>query len=179
MKGTTRLVWSAVLGATALVCLLLTIFPFATIGLPALASVCFVPIVIEFGRRWTWAVYTAVALLSLLITPDLEAKMLFIAFFGYYPIIKSWAEMRPRRTEWIVKFAVFNTAMITVYAVLAAVGLSLEEFRIEGVLLSLPVILGGFLLAGNVIFLLYDRVLSLMVPLYYRRLRPLFLRMFH
>lgn len=180
MKRTTRLVWSAILGAMALVCLLLTVFPFATIALPALASVFILPIVIEHGRRWAWAVYAAVAVLALLITPDIEAKLLFIVFFGYYPIVKSWLETRRSRTaEWVCKFAVFNVAVVIGYVILSLVGFSLNEFAIEGVALPLGVILTLFLLAGNVVFLLYDRTLSLMVPLYMRRLRPLFLRMFH
>lgn len=180
MKRTTRLVWSAILGAMALVCMLLTVFPFATIALPALASVCILPIVVEHGRRWAWAVYAAVALLALLIAPDVEAKLLFITFFGYYPIVKSWVETHCHRVvEWVCKFAVFNAAVIIAYAVLSCIGFSLEEFAIEGVALPLGVILAGFLVAGNVVFWLYDRTLSLMVPFYMRRIRPLFLRMFH
>ena len=66
MKRTAKIAVSGVLGALSLVCLLLTVFPFATYALPALASVFFIPIVIECGRRWAVGLYIAVAFLALL-----------------------------------------------------------------------------------------------------------------
>ena len=80
MKRTARIALSGLMGALALVCLLLTVFPFATYALPALASVFLMPIVIECGKKWAVAAYVAVALLALLIAPDLEAKFLFVFF---------------------------------------------------------------------------------------------------
>ncbi len=167
------------MGALSLVCLLLTVFPFATYALPALASVFLMPIVIECSKRWAAAVYVAVALLSLLITPDVEAKLLFIAFFGYYPIVKSFSEnLKSRIVEWLCKLAVFNAAVVVAYMILAAIGFSMDAFRIEGVALPLEWFLLGFLAFGNVIFLLYDMTLTRLLPLYYSRFQPLFRRLF-
>lgn len=167
------------MGAMAVACLLLTVFPFATYALPALASVFLMPVVIECGPRWATAVYTVEALLALLITPDMEAKLLFVAFFGYYPIIKSLTErLKSRFLEWACKLLVFNGAVVAAYAVLAAVGFSLDMFRISGVAIPLWGFLLAFLLAGNVIFILYDIALTRLLPLYFSRFRPLFRRLF-
>ena len=179
MKRTARVAWSGLMGALSLVCLLLTVFPFATYALPALASVFLIPVVIECGRRWALAVYAAVALLALLLAPDVEARLLFVFFFGYYPILKSVAEsMRRRVLEWLCKLAVFNAAVVAAYAVLSAIGFSLEEFVVSGVSLPLTGFLVVFLVVGNGIFVLYDIGLSRLLPLYFSRFQPLFRRFF-
>ena len=178
MKRTAKIAVSGVLGALSLVCLLLTVFPFATYALPALASVFLIPIVIECGRRWAVGLYIAVAFLALLMVPDMEARLLFVTFFGYYPIVKSWAEQRSRVTEWVCKIVLFNAAVVASYTLLAMVGFSFEAFVIPGVSLSFRVVLALFLLAGNVVFLLYDVALTRMLPLYFVRFQPLLHRFF-
>ncbi len=178
MKRTAKIAVSGVLGALSLACLLLTVFPFATYALPALASVFLIPVVIECGRRWAMGLYIAVALLALLTVPDIEARLLFVFFFGYYPIVKSWAEQRPRVVEWACKFALFNVSVVASYALLAGVGFSFEAFSIPGVSLPLSTVLAAFLLAGNVVFLLYDIALTRMLPLYFARFQSLFRRFF-
>ena len=37
-------------------------------------------------------IYAAVAVLSLLFAADKEAALLFVLFFGYYPVLKSFLE---------------------------------------------------------------------------------------
>lgn len=76
--------------------MLLTILPISEMGLPALAGAVLIPIILEIGVKWGWMSYACVALLSLLITPSMEAKVLFIAFFGYYPVLKALIERRGR-----------------------------------------------------------------------------------
>ena len=167
------------MGALTLVCLLLTVFPFATYALPAMASVFLVPVVIECGPKWATAVYAAEALLALLITPDVEAKLLFVAFFGYYPIIKSLTERIKMRTlEWGAKFLVFNVAVVGAYLLLSFVGFSMDAFRFDGVSWPLWSFLLAFWLAGNVVFLLYDITLTRLIPLYFSHLQPMFRRLF-
>ncbi len=177
MKRTARVAWSGLMGALMLVCLLLTVFPFATYALPPLASVFLMPVVIECGKRWGMAVYAAVAALALLLVPDLEARLLFVFFFGYYPVIKALLESWHRRVwEWVCKLAVFNAAVVAAYAVLSAMGFSFSEFTLPFVSLPLLAVLGLFLLAGNVIFVLYDICLTRLLPLYFVRFQPLLRR---
>jgi hypothetical protein len=165
------------MGALSLTCLLLTVFPFATYALPALASVWLFPVVIECGKRYGAAVYAATAILALLIAPDMEAKVLYVAFFGYYPLIKSVAESCSAVTEWILKLAVFNGAVVATYAALVGfMGLPLEDFTMAGV--PLPVALAILLVLGNGVFVLYDVALTRLLPLYFARFRPLLRRLF-
>ena len=180
MKQTSRLALCGVFSAVAVTVLLATIFPFATYALPPLAGAFFIPLVIECGKRWALGAYAAVSLLALLLVPDLEAKMLFIGFFGYYPIVKAMFESFGNRLlEWLAKLVLFNAAVVLSYAILSVVGFRLQEFAVEGVALGLPVFLALFLLTGNVIFILYDIGLTRFLPTYFARFRPMLRRMFH
>ena len=51
---------------------------------------CFLIVaVIEIGgENGAWMIYAAVAVLSLLFAADKEAALLFVLFFGYYPVLK-------------------------------------------------------------------------------------------
>ena len=149
------------------------VFPFATYALPALAGLLMVIIVIDYNVKWALSVYVAVSILSLLITPDREAALLFIAFFGYYPILKSIFEKLPRVIEYILKFLVFNLAIIGAYYVIINVlGMPdiLSEFQEVGIQLMLGL--------GNVTFLIYDIAISKIVTLYIKWFKPKILRKF-
>lgn len=176
MKQTSRIALGGMMGALTLLCLMLTLFPYATYALPALAGIFLIPVVVECGKRFAVTLFAATAILSLLITPDLEAKWLYVCFFGYYPILKAVAETRrSRAVEWGIKIGAFNIAVVAVYAIISRLGFSLNEFAVKGV--ALPVALGAFLLAGNVVFVLYDVALTRALPLYFSRFQPLLRRL--
>lgn len=178
MKRTSCVALSGILSAAALLTLILTIFPFATYALPPLAGLFLIPLVIECSKKWAVCAYAAVSLLALPMVPDIEAKMLFIAFFGYYPILKAMLEtFKSRVLEWVAKLVLFNAAAVGGYAVLSFIGFSLDVFRIEGVALPLSYVLALFLLAGNVIFVLYDIGVTRLLPLYFVRFQPILRRL--
>lgn len=169
----------AIGGVAAALCLLLMfctgLVPFATYALPALSGVVLVAVVAEMGWRTAMVVYAAVALLSLGIVPDREAAMLFIFFFGYYPVIKGLLERLPTKILQIaVKFVLFNVAIVLSYLVIIYVlGIPdiLESFGDFGRYSAL-VLLG----MGNVVFWVYDFALSNIVIVYHQWFRPRFLR---
>lgn len=175
MKQSVKIALGGILGALSLVCMMLTLFPFATYALPAVAGAVLIPIVVEIGVRWGWTVYAAVALLSLLIAPDKQAAAMYVAFFGYYPLIKAVVErMKSRAAEWLVKLGIFNAAMVGTYLLLIyAFELPLEEFELFG--WNLPLV---FLLAGNVVFVIYDIALTNVISLYIQQLHPRLSRLF-
>lgn len=176
MKPSGKVALGGVFGALSLMFMLMTFFPLGTYALPAIAGVLLIPVVVEAGAKTAWMVYAAVALLSLLIAPDMEAKVLFLAFFGYYPVLKAHLEkLRRRVVEWLIKLGVFNAAMVLSYLVMLFVfHLDPETFVVGGVNVALL-----FLLAGNVIFVIYDYALSNLVTVYYRALHPRLSRIFH
>ena len=77
------------------------LFPAATYFCPVLACLMLVPVTQTCGRRIAWAWYGAVAILSCLLCPDVEASALFV-FLGYYPIVKGRLDrIRLRPLRWL------------------------------------------------------------------------------
>lgn len=120
MKQSSKTAFGGILTALSVVLMFLTgVIPFLTFALPALAGALLILIVMEIGSKWALCVYAAVSILSLLVVADKEAAMMYAAFFGYYPVIKSFLESKlPRVFEWIVKFLIFNAAMVLAYLVI-------------------------------------------------------------
>lgn len=174
--GSARVAFCGVMAALALVFLLLTAVPVTEISLALLAGIALTPVVIECGRRYALGAYIAVSLLSLFLVPALEGKVLFIAFFGYYSVLKAWLEEKnlPRTLEWGIKLAVFNAATVIAYWLMLTVfHLDSDSFTIGGV--PLPWV---FLLLGNVVFLLYEWCLTRLIARYMVQWRRYVRRLF-
>jgi hypothetical protein len=149
--------------------------PFATYALPALAGAMLVAVVIEIGSKMALLAYVSVSILSVFIVPDREAAMMFIVFFGYYPILKEKLESIPSRViEYALKLGLFNATIVAGYAVMTYVlGIPLlsdgaEEFGKYAV----PILL----FSGNVVFCVYDYALTRYISVYVKWFKPRFLR---
>ncbi len=169
-KHAGRVALWGITAALSLLFLLLTAVPVTEIALAAAAGMVAIPAIIETGRRGGLLIFGGVSLLALLLVPSMEAKALYIAFFGWYPMIKSLLEGRQlhRAVETLLKLAAFNLPVILAYWLMVRFwGLPAESFSIAGH--SLPWV---FLIAGNGIFLLYDLGLSRIITAYLLRWQP-------
>ncbi len=176
-KRTGKIAFCGIMTALSLVILLATIVPITEISLAALAGIVGMPVVVEVGRKYGLLTYATVSLLSLLLIPTIEGKALYIAFFGYYPVLKAALENRrmPAALEWGIKLAVFNAATVLAYFImLTFLSLPADSFTIGGI--SLPWV---FLLIGNGVFILYDRCLTGLLLRYLRSWQPRVRRLFH
>ena len=158
--------------ALCLIILFMTgMFPFATYALPAMAGIVLIVVVQENGLKAALLVYVAVALLSVFVVPDREAALMFIAFFGYYPVIKpSLDRMRVKPLAYLIKLIIFNVAVIAAYFMIIYVfGIPdiLEEFGDFGRYSAL-VLLG----MGNVVFIVYEFALTNIISIYLNWFRP-------
>ena len=152
MSKSGKIALGGLLTALGVVLMFLTgLIPIGTYALPAIAGVLLIVAVIEIGAKWAWMIYAAVAVLSLLFAADKEAALLFVLFFGYYPVLKSFLERISNKVlSWISKFAVFNVAVVACFF-LAVNFLQLPEdsFTVFGI--YLPWV---FLILGNAVFLI-------------------------
>lgn len=172
MNKSFRLAFCGITTALCTVLMFLTgIISIGTYAFPALAGVLLIAVVVEFGRNWAWSVYIAVSALSLLLAGDKEAAMLFILFFGYYPILKSQIEkIHNRATIYLLKFAVFNVSMVIGFFVsVKLLSVPEDSFTFAGIYLP-----WAFLFIGNFVFAVYDYALSLLVVSYFQRFHPYF-----
>ena len=154
-----------------------SIFPFTTVAVPAIASLTVLYFAIEYKKLAATFVYIAISILSLLFIPEKEAALLFVFFFGHYPILKSIFEMmRSKLFGWILKFAVFDSAIILLYWLITKI-LVIEAVRQEFAGYS-TTWLAALLLLGNITFLVYDIALTRLISLYIYRFRPMLTRKF-
>ena len=132
-------------------------------------------LVVEFGQGFASLIYVAVSIISLLILGNKEAAIMYIVFFGYYPILKSILEKYIKGFVcWVVKYLIFNVAMILSYFIVTRIFMiSFDDIESFGEF-ALPLLL----LAGNVLFVMYDVVLTRLVSIYLYRWRKHIKRVF-
>ena len=107
------------------------------------------------GRRIGWAWFLVVSVLSLLLSPDKEAAMVFLAV-GYYPLIKR--RMDGLKASWIFKAVFFNISVLLCYSALIYL-FGMQELVDENAALGMAGLV-VILLLGNITFFLLDRLLA-------------------
>ncbi|MBO5333022.1 MAG: hypothetical protein J6B37_02785 [Clostridia bacterium] len=180
MNGRKKLSFKVALGGViAALSLLLMLVAGVTTSLvyaiPMITGAFLMMLVIEFGARFAVLEYIAISIISLLLLGNKEAAIMYVAFFGYYPIIKSFIEKIPRKTiGWIIKYLIFNVSMVVAYFVVSKIFMitfdDLEGFGKY----AMPVLL----LIGNILFVLYDIMLTRLVTLYIYKWQKYVKRMF-
>lgn len=175
MRQSLKVAYSGIISAISLLFLLgSAIFPYAEYTLPALAGICLVLLVIDCGYKNAVMAYVTVSVLAGILVPNLEAVVLFVAFLGYYPILKGRLEqMKNRVWEWCAKFGIFNFAVLLSYYLMVNV-LEMTEVMadFEGIQFAVWVIW----LLGNIVFFIYDFALTRVISFYIVRIRPVIFR---
>ena len=170
-----RIALGGILSALSLTFMFLGgVFPFAEYVGPAAASICVLLFKEEFGARSSLIMYIAVSLLSLLISPNLESSLLFIAFLGWYPVIKGFLEAKTKgAVTLILKFIIVNAAVLSLYYVLLNV---LKLPSLEEDLTGGPWLITTLIILYNITFIFYDRLLTVVSYYYRNRLRDKLIR---
>lgn len=155
-KQSKNIALGGVMAALAVVIMCLGgMIPLATFICPAL---CLLMVKLIHGMtnvRIAWAWYGAVALLSVLMSPDKEAAAVFVCL-GYYPIIKPKMDKWP--AKWLWKLLFFNVVILAMYGVLIyVIGMPelAEEYQDAGLIMTIVT-----LLLGNVTFVMLDILLG-------------------
>ena len=171
-----RVALGGIVSALCLVTMFLAgVIPALYLLLPGIAGILLMIIAVEVNIPWAFLTYLAVSLLSLIITFDKEAALIFIMFFGHYPIVRFYIQKIPLRLiRLAVKLILFNICIIGYFYVTVYIfGLDemLDEFSDFGRY-------GAYIMLGltNFIFLVYDLDLDVMYKLYKKRLLPRFKR---
>lgn len=171
-----RLSYKVALGGmfTALCTLLMIltgVFPMFYLVLPMIAGALLMIIRAEVSTSWALLTYTAVSILSVLVTFDKSAALIFILFLGHYPITKQYFDkIRPTPLRILVKAAMFTLCVILDYYLtiyLLAMPEITEEFAALGKF-AIPFLV---LLLGWMFFA-YDYALSGFTRFYTRWFKP-------
>jgi len=161
-RKTQNLTLSALFSALTLVSLYIaSIWPTGQLSLAAFASIFTAAAVIESGINSGCSVFVVSSALGLLILPDKGAPLVYILFFGYYPIAKSLIEkMGSVALQWILKLALFNASLTVIWFFLRWLIFDQSDTTPATVIVYL---------AGSAIFALYDYGFSKVIRLYINR----------
>lgn len=176
MKQSSKCALGGIIAALSLVMMIsVAIIPFLTYALPAAAGLLIVIIVMEIDKKWAFGVYCTVAILGMLLVPDKEVAVMYLAFFGYYPILKAVAESKlPVAISWVIKVVAFlGTMVISYFLMIKFMGVTIDEVDELGIV-AIPFLLG----MGTFAFVLYDIALTKLITVYLVKWRKYFRRYF-
>lgn len=159
-----RVALGGIVAALCIVIMFLTgVLPALYIAAPMAAGLLMIILVEEVSVGWAWLTYLAVSLLALIVTFDKEAALMFILFFGYYPMLRIYLErIKAKPMKILCKFAVFNLFLVLDYLATVYV-LGLPTFDETG-----PVMFAVLFIAFNLVFHFYDKILSRMDWFYHQ-----------
>lgn len=145
--------------------LLATLHPPISPAIAAASGLFCAVAVIHCGLGWSLGVFAVCGVLGLVLCPTKSVCLFYLAFFGWYPTVKSLLErIQSRVWQWIAKVGV------------AAVGLGAAYFLYyrlfaEQSVFPWYVYLGVYALSLAA-FVGYDLAFSLLISFYNRRIAP-------
>ena len=159
--GRTALV--GLLTALSLICLYLAfLVPTGKLGMVALAGVFPAGAVVSAGLAAGFFSYAATGILGLLLLPSKSVGLLYLIFFGLWPMVKSLVERLPNRAlEWAAKLVCCNIALAALWFGLRALFLPFLPAALSQSWMVFA--------AGNAGFVLYDLGFSKLIAFYAAR----------
>ena len=122
---------------------------------PLLVGLLMILLKKAFGTASAWITYAATSALSFMLVADRECVLMYIMFFGFYPIIASDINrMKPKALNWLVKFFLFNLLMFLQQIMLIyvfGIPLAEDEKNIGFILL--------FFFLLNLLFFIYEKLI--------------------
>ena len=153
---TKKIAFSAIVTALAVVFLYVgALFDVLDLSAAALASICVLWIMVEFGARWALAVYAGASILALLLLPAKLPAVLFVGLFGYYPPLKAFYERKLHGIlQWVAKLLTLNAAVFVMILVVRYVAAEALWFEVL------------LLVTANIVFVIYDIALTRLMRAY-------------
>lgn len=170
MKNTVKIAFCGIVAALGTVILFLTgAVPVATIALPAVAGCLLIPVVAECNVKWGFGVFVITAFLSFFLSTDREAFLIYLLFFGYYPVLYALLDrVGNKAARYAAKLVLFNVAVVAETLIATYIlGIPLESVSFLGAFT--PVVL---LILANAVFVVYDYALKGLIATYFARLHP-------
>lgn len=164
MKKSLKVAFGGILSAFSVILILLGNIPMGEYLGPTCAGLLLVWAVEELGNMSSLAVYFASGVLAFFVSGNKEPAVLYILFFGYYPILRDVLQIKVKfvAVRWVIKLVVFNASMAVAYLLLIYVlGMPLDEIQGFGKY-SIYILLAG----GNVLLVVLDFCIDKVLMLY-------------
>lgn len=167
-----RVALGGTLASFCLLSLFITgVLPMFYLVMPMLCSLLIMVMASATTPYWAFIMYLAVGVLSLFITPNKDASLIFILFFGHYPLIRPFLQrIRIGFLRILIKLIVFNVCIGCYFGMIIALFGMAEFLESTGDFGKYGAIL--LLACLNVMFLCYDFSIVTGVRFYELRIQP-------
>ncbi len=151
-----RVALGGIVAALCLMTMLMAgVVPILYIAAPMVAGLLLVILVQEVSTGWAALTYAATAVLSVFVVPDREATLMFVLFFGYYPLLRPRIKKLPTKLlRLFAKLGLYLLFLVVDYLLTVYV-LGMPTFD-EFPAWALPLIA----LAATAVFLMYDSLID-------------------
>lgn len=162
MKNSKVIAYSGVATALSIVMLFLgSIFWVLGYTMPLVASLVMIILLDSISQKSALLTFISTSIISFILLNDKECVLLYILFFGYYPLIRDKInDIKPKFLSYLLKFITFNAAMVLTQVLCVYVfGIPFDDMLGKwGIVL--------FVLCLNLVFVVFDKLYTLLLRLY-------------
>lgn len=167
MKNSKVIAYSGVATALSVVMLFLgSIFWVLGYTMPLVASLVMIILLDSISQKSALLTFISTSVISFILLNDKECVLLYILFFGYYPLIRDKInEIKPKFLSYLLKFVSFNAAMVLTQILCVYVfGIPFDDMLGKwGIVV--------FALCLNLVFVVFDKLYTLLLRLYRIKLK--------
>ena len=167
MKNSKVIAYSGVATALSVVVLFLgSIFWALGYTMPLVASLVMIILLDSVSQKSALLTFISTSIISFILLNDKECVLLYILFFGYYPLIRDKInDIKPKFLSYLLKFITFNAAMVLTQVLCVYVfGIPFNDMLGKwGIVL--------FVLCLNLVFVVFDKLYTLLLKLYRIKLK--------
>lgn len=167
MKNSKVIAYSGVATALSVVMLFLgSIFWVLGYTMPLVASLVMIILLDSISQKSALLTFVSTSVISFILLNDKECVLLYVLFFGYYPLIRDKInEIKPKFLSYLLKFVSFNAAMVLTQILCVYVfGIPFDDMLGKwGIVV--------FVLCLNLVFVVFDKLYTLLLRLYRIKLK--------
>lgn len=167
MKNSKVIAYSGVATALSVVMLFLgSIFWVLGYTMPLVASLVMIILLDSISQKSALLTFVSTSVISFILLNDKECVLLYVLFFGYYPLIRDKInDIKPKFLSYLLKFITFNAAMVLTQVLCVYVfGIPFDDMLGKwGIVL--------FVLCLNLVFVVFDKLYTLLLRLYRIKLK--------
>lgn len=167
MKNSKVIAYSGVATALSVVMLFLgSIFWVLGYTMPLVASLVMIILLDSISQKSALLTFISTSIISFILLNDKECVLLYTLFFGYYPLIRDKInDIKPKFLSYLLKFITFNAAMVLTQVLCVYVfGIPFDDMLGKwGIVL--------FVLCLNLVFVVFDKLYTLLLRLYRIKLK--------
>lgn len=134
--------------------------------MPLVASLVMIILLDSVSQKSALLTFVSTSVISFILLNDKECVLLYVLFFGYYPLIRDKInEIKPKFLSYLLKFITFNAAMVLTQILCVYVfGIPFDDMLGKwGIVV--------FVLCLNLVFAVFDKLYTLLLRLYRIKLK--------